>query len=260
MVVGLWLGLLGCTPPGTSAGVDALCAGQDVPDWAGVSQVLAQIDIGCAQALADPVGLTASRDARTAEGWMTAGLYLLWSDQEMALVEDWGHPELPELAFSQMADGVHADGLAWEDPAGRGWYAYVLQAVREVRTEPMEDALASFGGRTLTVNVDLPARLEDGELRHPIGPALIWVHEASHPRSSHVSCPQGAPRQEGCDRTEEGAYGVGAFYLRRWMGRHPEALVDCQAAVKRASCDRILAPSEDWSVCTELRDRCAEDP
>ncbi len=260
MLAAVCFGLLGCTPPASSEGVQARCQGQDIPDWASVSQVLAQLDLDCAQALADPVGMTASRDARTAEGWMTAGLYLLWSDREMALVEDWGHPQLPELAFGQMADGVEAQGLAWEDPAGLGWYAYVLQAVREVRTETMDEALASFVGGTLTVDVALPNSLDQADLRHPIGPALIWVHEATHLRSNHVACPTQRPWEGGCDATEEGAYGVGAFYLRRWMGRHPEAVWDCQAAVDQAACGRILARSEDWSICEELSERCAEDP
>lgn len=50
-----------------------------------------------------------------------------------------------------------------------------------------------------------------------------------------------------CDATEEGAYGVSAFFLRRWMGRHPDGLrIDCRAVVAFARCRRINEPSEDW--------------
>jgi hypothetical protein len=251
-------GALGCAEPRYTLGIEAACQGQEISDSVGVQQLLAELDPGCAAALAAPVGLEMSLDPESTEGWLLAGLYLLWAERSVELASDMGHPDMPELGLEGMAEAVNAQDLDLWGPAGEGWVAYVAQSVQETRVEDLDGALARYGNGAVVVDTAFPESFALVDISHPIGPAMIWVHEASHRSSGHERC-AGERFWEApdCDATEDGAYGMAAFFLRRWMGRHPDGLrVDCKEVVAFARCRLINEISEGWPVCEELAPRC----
>lgn len=251
-------GALGCAAPPSTLDVEAACQGQEISEAVGVAQLLAELDPDCAEALAAPVGLEMSLDPERTEGWLLAGLYLLWAERSVELASDMGHEDMPELGLEGMAEAVRAQDLDLWGPAGEGWYAYVAQSVQQTEVEDLEFSMAGYRDGWMVADVDLPTGFEDKEISHPIGPAMIWVHEASHRSSSHVRCPGTFPWERAeCDESENGSYGMAAFFLRRWMGRHSAGLrVDCQQVVTFARCRVINEISQDWPVCEELAQRC----
>ncbi|MFT5584219.1 MAG: hypothetical protein ACI9VR_001804, partial [Cognaticolwellia sp.] len=164
---------LGCAEPQSIAGVEAACWGQDISDAAGVAQLLAELDPDCAEALAGPVGLKASMDADTTQGWLVAGLYVLWAERSVALVDDWGHQDMPRLGEDLMADAVETQDLAWDGPVGEGWYAYVVQAVQRTEVEPLQDSAAKFRAGLVIADPELPRDWAGVDISHPIAPAMI---------------------------------------------------------------------------------------
>jgi hypothetical protein len=250
------LAQIGCAEPGSIAGIEEACQGQDILDAFGVAELLAQLDPDCAEALSGPVGLESSMDPSTPQGWLVAGLFVLWDERGTRLRDDYEHPDLPELARDQLGQAILTQDLDPEGPVGEGWYAYVLESVQHTEVEELGGVLARMGRNELLINEELPGLFIEYELQHPVGMAMLWVHEASHLPSRHQRCTGDWSAGPICDASQEGAHGVSAFYLRRWMSRNPDPRVDCKEVVAFSGCRLISEPSEDWPICEELAQRC----
>lgn len=250
------LAQLGCRAPGSIAGIEDACKGQDISDASGVTELLAELDPDCAEALAGPVGLEMSMDPSTTQGWLVAGLFVLWDERGTRLRDDYEHPELPELAREQLGLAISTQGLDPEGPVGEGWYAYVLEAVQRTEVEELDELFAKVGQGELSVNGELPELFAEYGLQHPVGLAMLWVHEASHLSSRHERCAGDWSAGPVCDESQEGAHGVSAFYLRRWIGRNPSPRGDCEEVVALAGCWLINETSHDWPICEELAQWC----
>lgn len=260
MGTSILLSLLACSPPRSIDGIETACeASVGLPASSTVPQLLEALDPGCADALAEPLGLRLpdTVDGSHPQDWLLAGLFTLWAERETDLDADWGHPSMPQLAQDLMDPALEGQGLDGRSPVGDGWLAYAAHAVQETQVEEMDKGYGHYSRGTLTLESELPTSLSQLGLSHPLAGAMLLLHEGSHQGSWHRPCSD--PQTQGwlCDSTEDGTYGVAAFYLNQWMARHPEgADWQCRELVYFAQCERINKISEDWSVCEQLAERC----
>ncbi|MEL6347001.1 MAG: hypothetical protein AAFV53_28060, partial [Myxococcota bacterium] len=222
-LLGFWGALLvGCSPTTDYEIARDACGmdpGLDIPMPYSEQYTFYPITDACAAHLAEDIGMRWDtfqaqpgrfRAAENTAERVIGGVFTLISADTGTIGETLTDPSLPAWLSNDLF------GLSWlrqmheDDPAGALWYAYLTRRAWRVLYEAELNAQMRMGRNHA---------IEVGPLDAAFSPAMIssfLMHEASHRTSAvHVACD--AAGSEDCDLNSNGAYGVGIFWMHRWL-------------------------------------------